>query len=318
MRRALVTGAGGFLGAHLVSTLKERGYWVRAVDRKRPEFTEIVADEYELLDLRDPANCLAATRGVDEVFALAADMGGMGYISRNHATILRNNTLIDLHTLEAARRNGVSRLLFTSSACVYPAHRQGAADVPALREVEALPAAPQDGYGWEKLVAELACGYYNDESEIDIRVARLHNVYGPFGTYRGGREKAPAALCRKVAEADDHGYIEIWGDGEQTRSFCFVDDCVEGLCRLMASDYAQPVNIGSAELISIDSLARLIAEVAGKEHLELRHVPGPQGVRGRCSDNTLVRTVLGWEPRTTVREGIEVTYRWVDKMVRGY
>jgi GDP-D-mannose 3', 5'-epimerase len=318
MRRALVTGAGGFIGAHLVSALKERGYWVRGVDRKRPEFTENVADEYELLDLRDPASCLAATRGVDEVFALAADMGGMGYISRNHAGILRDNTLIDLHTLEAARRNGVSRLLFTSSACVYPEYRQNAADVPALREEEALPAAPQDGYGWEKLMAELACAYYNEEGDIDVRVARLHNVYGPFGTYRGGREKAPAALCRKVAEADDRGYIEIWGDGEQTRSFCFIDDCVEGLCRLMGSDYAQPVNIGSEELISIDSLARLIADVAGKRHLELRHVPGPQGVRGRCSDNTLVRTVLGWEPGTTIREGIEVTYRWVDKMVRGY
>lgn len=316
MTRILVTGASGFIGHHLVSHLKRLGYWVRGVDLKAPEFTGSDSDEFEILDLRLWEHCLAATRGIEEVYALAADMGGVGFISRNHARILRNNALINLHCLEAARTNGAGRYLFTSSACVYPEYRQRTPAAAALSEEEAFPAAPQDAYGWEKLTAEQACTYYGEESHLEVRIARLHNIYGPYATYEGGREKAPAALCRKVAEADEHGSIEIWGDGLQTRSFCFVDDCVEGLHRLMRSGYAKPVNIGRDEPISINDLALMIATIAEKPNIELRHVPGPEGVRGRNSDNTRVREVLDWEPETTISRGIELTYRWIEKMVR--
>ena len=236
-QRILVTGAGGFIGHHLVTALRRRGYWVRGADLHVPEYTETDASEFELRDLRRFDECLLATRGVDHVYALAADMGGMGFISANHATILRNNALINIHTLEAARMNGVSRYLFSSSACVYPDHLQADPNVVPLREEDAYPASPQDAYGWEKLVAERLCEAYTGEFGLDTRVVRFHNIYGPNGTYVGGREKVPAALCRKVALAEPGGEIEIWGDGEQTRSFCYVDDCVEGICRLMDSDY---------------------------------------------------------------------------------
>ena len=315
-RRILVTGAGGFIGHHLVTALKRQGHWVRGVDLKRPDYTTTDADEFELLDLRRWPDCLEATRGVDDVYALAADMGGMGYISQHHATILHNNVLINTHTLEAAHRNGVDRYLYTSSACVYPEYRQTEADIQPLREEEAYPAAPQDAYGWEKLISERLCHHYHEDYGTDVRVVRFHNIFGPLGTWDGGREKAPAALCRKIAMAKLTGQheIEIWGDGEQTRSFCYIDDCVEGLMRLMESGHVEPLNLGQDRMITINGLADIIAACAGVE-IETRHVPGPVGVRGRNSDNTRLREVLGWEPRISLEDGLARTYAWIEAQV---
>ncbi len=315
--KVLVTGAGGFIGHHLVSYLVDRGYWVRGVDIKRPEFEETRAHEFELLDLRRWDNCLQATRGVDEVYALAADMGGMGFISSHHAEILYNNALINFHTLEAARLNGVSRYLYTSSACIYPEYRQTEAQVVPLKEEDAYPAQPQDAYGWEKLITERLCAHYHEDYGMEVRVVRFHNIFGPLGTWEGGREKAPAAMCRKVAVAKLTGEreIEIWGDGEQTRSFCYIDDCVEGIYRLMRSDYTEPLNLGQDRLITINELADMVAEAAGVEIIK-RHVPGPQGVRGRNSDNTRLRQVLGWEPQISLEEGLARTYAWIEAQVR--
>jgi GDP-D-mannose 3', 5'-epimerase len=314
--RVLVTGAGGFIGSHLVQRLRAAGHWVRGVDLKYPEFAPTAADEFELLDLRRREDCLRATRGVDQVYALAADMGGMGFISANHAQIMHNNALISLHTLEAARSNGVSRFLFTSSACVYPEFLQDQASVTPLREADAYPAQPQDAYGWEKLFAERLCMHYGAECGIDTRVVRFHNIFGPLGTWDGGREKAPAAICRKIAVAKLTGdpTVEIWGDGEQTRSFCYIDDCIEGLQLLMQSQYSEPLNLGQDRLISINELADIVAGVAG---IEIRrvHVSGPQGVRGRNSDNSRLREVLGWEPRISLEDGLARTYAWIEQQV---
>lgn len=315
--RVLVTGAGGFIGHHLVTFLRERGYWVRGVDLKYPEYTPIDANEFEILDLRRWDACLQALRGgIDHVYALAADMGGMGFISAHHAEILHNNALINLHTLEAARLSGVQRYLYSSSACIYPEFLQTDADVRPLREEDAYPAQPQDAYGWEKLVTEKLCEYYTHDYGLETRVVRFHNIYGPKGTYDGGREKAPAALCRKIAAVDTGGEIEIWGDGEQTRSFCYIDDCVDGLYRLMQSDHREPLNLGRDEMVTINGLAEIIAGIASKK-ITIRHVDGPQGVRGRNSDNTRLREVLGWEPGIDLARGLEPTYRWIDSMVHG-
>ncbi len=316
-RRALVTGAGGFIGHHLVAYLKRRGYWVRGVDLKYPAFAPTAADEFAVLDLRRWEACLAATRAVDEVYALAADMGGIGYIAQRHAAILRNNALINLHTLEAARRNGVRRYFFASSACVYPEYRQQDADAPPLCEDDAYPAQPQDGYGWEKLVSERLCAHYRAEYGLATHVLRFHNIYGPCGAWHGGREKAPAALCRKVALAKLTGNpeVEIWGDGQQTRSFCYVDDCVEGIYRCMDAGEPGPLNLGQDRAVTINQLADLIAAIAGVRIVKV-HIPGPQGVRGRNSDNRRLRQVLGWEPRVSLEEGLARTYRWVEAQVR--
>jgi nucleoside-diphosphate-sugar epimerase len=315
--KVLVTGAGGFIGHHLVTYLKQQGYWVRGVDVKYPEYSGTDADQFQIADLRRWENCVSATHGVDEVYALAADMGGMGFISSHHAQILHNNSLINIQTLEAARQNSVKRYLYTSSACVYPEFLQEDENVVPLKEEDAYPAQPQDAYGWEKLVAERLCSHYRQDYGMETRIVRFHNIFGPLGTWDGGREKAPAAMCRKIAVAALTGdpAIEIWGDGEQTRSFCYIDDCVKGIYKLMRSDYAEPLNLGQDRLISINDLAGLISEIA-QVHIEPRHVDGPQGVRGRNSDNTRLREVLDWEPEVSLEEGLARTYAWIETQVR--
>jgi GDP-D-mannose 3', 5'-epimerase len=316
-RRVLVTGAGGFIGHHLVSRLKEQGAWVRGADIKHPEHVSSDADEFLLLDLRRWEACLEATANVDEVYALAADMGGMGFISAHHAQILHNNSLINLHTLDAARQQGVQRYLFASSACVYPEYLQEEAEVTPLKEDDAYPAQPQDAYGWEKLLSERLAMHYREDYGLETRIVRFHNIFGPLGTWDGGREKAPAAACRKVAVAKLTGNprVEIWGDGQQTRSFCYIDDCLEGITRLMASDWHEPINLGQDRDVSIDELYRMVANIA-QVAIEQIHIPGPQGVRGRNSDNTRLRRVLGWEPSVSLEEGLALTYAWIEDQVR--
>jgi GDP-D-mannose 3', 5'-epimerase len=309
--RALVTGAGGFIGHHLVSYLKAAGYRVRAVDIKLPEYSGTDADEFMLLDLRELKNCQSCTAGMDLVYHLAADMGGIGYITASHAGIAHNNSLMTLHMLEASRCNAVGRFLFSSSACVYPHGLQTSPDVTPLREEDAFPAEPEEGYGLEKLYAEKLCQYYMEDYGLSTRVVRFHNVYGPLGTYDGGREKAPAAMCRKVARAPNPGKIEVWGDGKQTRSFMYVDDCIEGIHRIMRSDYGSPLNLGTDELVTVDELAEIVIEVSGKKIALMHDLTKPQGVRGRNSDNTRLSAVLHWVPQMTLRKGIVPTYEWI-------
>jgi len=311
-RRALVNGAGGFIGSHLVHRLKREGTWVRGVDLKRPEFSQSGADEFVVGDLRDIEVVRAAVEGVDEIYQLAADMGGAGYIfsGEHDAVVMHNSALINLNTLECGRLAGVRRYFYSSSACIYPEYNQLDAEHPVCEESTAYPAAPDSEYGWEKLFSERLYFSYARNHGIDVRVARYHNIFGPEGTWRGGREKAPAALCRKVAEAEDGGVIEIWGDGEQTRSFLYIDECVEATRRLMQSDFTGPVNSGSEGMITINDLARLAMDIAGKS-LRLEHIEGPLGVRGRNSHNALIRKELHWEPERPLREGMQATYAWI-------
>jgi GDP-D-mannose 3', 5'-epimerase len=314
-KSALVTGAGGFIGHHLVKYLVELGYVVRGADLKYPEYEGTDADEFLIADLRDYDQCLPVTKNIDEVYHLAADMGGIGYISAYHAEITINNTLINAHTLQAARLNGVKRFLFSSSACVYPQHLQRIPDVVPLREEDAFPADPEEGYGLEKLYMEKLCQYFTEDWNFPTRVVRFHNVYGPLGTYDGGREKAPAAISRKIAALQSGDELQIWGDGKQTRSFMYIDDCIEGIHRIMRSDYGAPLNLGTDELVTVDGLVDIISEIAGKSVVKRHDTSKPQGVRGRNSDNSRLRTVLGWEPKISLRQGLAPTYRWIAERV---
>lgn len=315
-KKALVTGAGGFIGHHLVRKLKKEGYWVRGVDIKQPEYEETSADEFGVLDLRFKENCVKAVEGIDHVYNLAADMGGIGYIGTALANIAMNNTLINAHMLQSAHEAKISKYLYTSSACVYAGYKQKDPNITALKEEDAHPADPEPGYGWEKLYAEKLCEYYTHDYQFDTHSVRFHNVYGPLGTYDGGKEKAPAAVCRKVAKAVDGGDIEIWGDGEQTRSFMYVDDCVEGVYRLMMTDHWQPLNLGTEEMVTINGLVDIVSDIAGKKLNKKHDLSKPQGVRGRNSDNTKLREVLGWEPQISLQEGLSVTYRWIASQVQ--
>jgi GDP-D-mannose 3',5'-epimerase len=309
--RVLVTGAGGFIGNHLTNYLVNRGYWVRGVDIKLPEYGHSPAHEFDLLDLRNEENCLAATADIDEVYALAANMGGIGFIETNKGEIVRDNTLINMHSIEAARRNGVKRFFYTSSACVYPGYLQNSPKVTPLREEDAYPADAEDGYGWEKLYMERVCRHYREDFGLETRIVRFHNIYGPLGTYDGGREKSPAAICRKIALAEDGSAIEVWGDGFQTRSYCYIDDCVEGIYRLMRSEFREPLNLGTERLVSINELIDIVARIASKTILTTHDLTKPQGVRGRNSNNDRLRQVLSWEPVTALERGMATTYAWI-------
>lgn len=312
---ALVTGAGGFIGHHMVKFLKGRGYGVRGVDVKKPEFEKTEADEFLLLDLRDIKNARRAVKDVREVYNFAANMGGVGYIDAVHADIMHDNLLININMLESAKNEKVDRFFFSSSACVYQKGKQATVKQHGLKESDAFPAEPDTKYGWEKLTAEQLCLAYFEDYGLKTRIARFHNVYGPLGTWTGGREKSPAALCRKVAEAENNGKITVWGDGKQTRSYCYIDDCLKGIDALMRSDVRMPVNIGSDRLISIDGMALLIARIAGKK-IHIQHdTSKPQGVRGRNADISRAKHMLQWQPEVSLEEGLKTTYMWIEKQV---
>jgi nucleoside-diphosphate-sugar epimerase len=314
--KALVSGGGGFIGSHLVKRLKSEGYWVRAVDLKRPEFSDSAADEMVIGDVRDVNVARDAVADIDEAYQLAADMGGAGYIftGDHDAEVMHNSATINLNIVEAAHRAGVKKIFYSSSACMYPEYNQRDPENPNCTEDSAYPAAPDSEYGWEKLFSERLYLSYARNYGMHVRIARFHNIFGPEGTWAGGREKAPAAMCRKIAEVEDGGEIVIWGDGNQTRSFLYIDECVEGVRRLMKSDFTGPVNIGSSEMVSINKLVDLVAEIAGKS-VKVRHIAGPTGVRGRNSDNTLIQAKLGWSPRASLVSGLERTYEWINQQV---
>jgi GDP-D-mannose 3', 5'-epimerase len=316
MKRILVNGAGGFIGGHMVKRLKREGHWVRGADIKCHEYELSVADDFILGDLCDQQVMAEAVEGIDEVYQFAADMGGAGYIftGEHDADVMRNSATINLNTLHYGVQAGVKKFFYSSSACIYPAYNQEDAQNPKCSEGSAYPAAPDSEYGWEKLFSERLYLSYMRNYGVQVRVARFHNIFGVEGTWTGGKEKAPAAMCRKVAEANDGGEIEIWGDGEQTRSFLYVDECVEGVRRLVESDFSGPVNIGSEEMVTINQLAEMVMQIAGKK-LTIRHIAGPLGVRGRNSDNRMIEEKLGWKPTRPLREGMKKTYDWIHQQV---
>jgi GDP-D-mannose 3', 5'-epimerase len=310
-KKILVTGAGGFIGHHLTKYLKEKGYWVRGVDIKHPEYETSAADEFEILDLRRWGNCLQATRGINQVYNLAANMGGIGFIETHKAEIVHDNILINIHMLEAARINKIEEYLYTSSACIYPGYLQNTPNVTPLKEDEAYPADPEDGYGWEKLYTERACRHYREDHGLKTHIVRFHNIYGPLGEYDGGREKSPAAICRKVSLAKHIDSIEVWGDGTRTRSYCYIDDCVQGIYKLMQSNYYEPLNLGTDRLVSINELVDIIAKVANKKIDKDYDLTKPQGVKGRNSNNDLLKEILDFEPKTSLEDGLKITYDWI-------
>ena len=316
MKRIVVTGAAGFIGSHLCKRLKEQGHWVRGVDWRDPRYG-CECDEFLKLDLRYRKNCLSAFTGMEEAWLLAADMGGMGFIQdpQNQALIIYNNTMIDFNSLEECTLNGIKKVLYSSSACIYPNYKQLLPNSDALKENDAIPADCQDTYGWSKLHTEHLCQAYRNYG-MDIKVVRFHNIYGPETTYKGGREKAPAALCRKVIEAikNNQNHIEIWGDGDQTRSFCYIDDCLKALELVMNSDIDKPINIGRDDMLSINKLASIIMDIAGVK-LEIKHIDGPLGVRGRNSDNTMFKNKFGWEPEWSMKDGLTKTYMWIKEQI---
>lgn len=316
-KKTLVCGAGGFIGSHLVKRLKKEGYWVRGVDLKHPDFSPTEADEFIIGDLRDQALCRSVLdQSFDEIYQLAADMGGAGYIftGEHDADVMHNSASINLNIVDLAHKQKVGKIFYSSSACMYPAYNQENPNNPKCSEDSAYPAAPDSEYGWEKLFSERLYLSYNRNYDLQVRIARFHNIFGPEGTWRGGKEKAPAAICRKVAEAPEGGEIEIWGDGEQTRSFLYIDECIEGVKRLMESDFTGPVNIGSDEMVTINKLAEMIMKSAGKK-LSIKHISGPLGVRGRNSDNTLIKEKLNWSPSQPLQDGLKITYEWIAKQV---
>lgn len=319
MQKILVTGAGGFIGSHLVKRLKDEGYWVRGVDIKLPEYSKTYADQFELLDLRRRDDCLQATRNVDTVFSLAANMGGIGWTHEAPAAILYDNLLISTNTLEASRVNGAENIFYASSACVYPNYLQETNDSPGLKEDHVFPADPDMEYGWEKLTAEILHETYKKSYGLNIKIARFHNIYGPLGTYDGGKEKSPAAICRKIAKIQgNEGKIEVWGDGTQARSYCYVDDCVEGCLRIMKSDLDRPINLGSDQMVTINELIDIVAAIAGKKVECQYDLSKPVGPKGRNSDNTLIQQSLGWAPSTSLQEGLVETYKWISSQVNQF
>jgi GDP-D-mannose 3',5'-epimerase len=318
VKKILICGAGGFIGSHMAKRLYEEGNFVRAVDIKWDGFMdEPYYSEKLTSDLREYGNCMKAAEDIDIVYQFAADMGGIGYITQIGADIMKNSSLININMIRASLENKIGKIFFSSSACVYPEFKQLESNVTALKEDDAVPAQPDQFYGWEKLYAEKLYEGYGKDYGLDYRIARFHNIFGPYGTYEGGKEKAPAALCRKVALASNPGEIDIWGDGEQTRSFCYIDDCLEGCIKLMNSDYKEPLNIGSDEMVTINEMADMIIEISGKKITKTYDTSKPQGVRGRNSDNTLIKKVLGWAPTITLREGLEKTYPWIKQQVSG-